>query len=1136
MNFRQAGSTPWLETRIRETLRGGTLLTFDYALSKSSFFPVHYSKYETSPPLYCPGVKGFRKSSSHFFDLCQENPVGREIYLNQIRWSSIPGRQYPIFLYELINEVSYICPCVQNVRLFQNQMAKKYGTVQKGNLAWRTNYKSFQEVIPPLNIDSSGIYNSKWGTIPYGDELSVPLWIDWMKVMENRAMEVFGDLKDEHRKIVPEALQTFQTPYWSGTHAQSPERFIEVEDCYGAEHGLSLFRQSSGNEDWNQIKHMVGSQLPNDLVRSASTGKPSINLECRVTGYPHDKVSTANNYIIGPFGLRTFPSFQLVHGVSGSVISYFYDNEISEGGGSVWDHRWMTPEAIKEIPRLKNEILSVADIVLPRPRIQGKIAVVYPRESARIIRPEQNNIHDQFVPEILDYYAATVLTRVPTDVLLFKQILEGIHSKYSMLVLAHCMRAPAAVIEKLREYVESGGVLVLSPDSLLVDDDFGERIDTLKLLGGRVGKEVFKEENVNLEAIGRASGKTIGLRATPTADFKFTFPIYGYEFQLDGAEVIGKTEAGDPTLAVNTIGKGKVYYLAREFEPEARRACIHWIIKRHGILPDLEVEFLDGIDGDYVETHLFQQGQRTVLYALNFGGGPRKVLLKPAKGLPTIDDRVFLRNIHTGENIGPDGMVGRIAWSLSDLVRGITLDLPMHDPVVLLMENASLEELKLRQFTAEQERVLPWLYRPSPKSSSKVLVDGVYVAEGRVHKWRMPTAVKLLEDNGYQVDSLSAPLRTPMMRSIDGVKPDELASYDVFVLSGTHGRNEWEEADIKAVHDYVRNGGGLLYCLIRDWHFPKPQKVLDAMGIQPVYSYFHDPKHHILKEPLYVTFTDMLDHPITSGVQVFQSTGAMPLQIMNKNAEALIRGSDSSYAWHSWGESIRKPGLPVMAALEYGKGRVAVIGTDTWLMPDTLEMGDNQRLFLNTINWLSRSDRKAAASKNSSLKEAPDSYPALNSPEEAVRLWTFEKGLDGWKSAQLSKESSPTGASSIKADKAKGSWYDVAASTIWDKAGLLDLPANPHINLAFRCSTGTNVQVRVEIGKESPRTLVSAPKNQWSYVSLPLNKFERAQGDQSGRRLMEIQIVAGELGDGVEMLLDDISISSGPIPTPRKKQ
>jgi hypothetical protein len=35
---------------------------------------------------------------------------------------------------------------------------------------------------------------------------------------------------------------------------------------------------------------------------------------------------------------------------------------------------------------------------------------------------------------------------------------------------------------------------------------------------------------------------------------------------------------------------------------------------------------------------------------------------------------------------------------------------------------------------------------------------------------------------------------------------------------------------------------------------------------------------------------------------------------------------------------------------------------------------------------------------------------------------------------------------------------------------------------------------------------------------------------------MEIQIVAGELGDGVEMWVDDISVSNGPVPTGRQQR
>jgi hypothetical protein len=211
---------PWLETRIREVLRGGTLFTCDFAVTKRSFSPVDYRRYRVDPPLYVPGVSGFHKTSSHFLDLSQENPQGREIYHNMLRWFGRSARKYPVFLYELVNEVSYISPTPANIRAFHVQMRKKYGTVEQANAAWGAKFDAFAAVIPPINIDSSGIYNSKSGVIPYGDALSVPLWIDWLRFMETRAVEVFRDLAATQRKVDPRARTTFQTPYWTGTHAQ----------------------------------------------------------------------------------------------------------------------------------------------------------------------------------------------------------------------------------------------------------------------------------------------------------------------------------------------------------------------------------------------------------------------------------------------------------------------------------------------------------------------------------------------------------------------------------------------------------------------------------------------------------------------------------------------------------------------------------------------------------------------------------------------------------------------------------------------------------------------------------------------------------------------------------------------------
>ena len=44
----------------------------------------------------------------------------------------------------------------------------------------------------------------------------------------------------------------------------------------------------------------------------------------------------------------------------------------------------------------------------------------------------------------------------------------------------------------------------------------------------------------------------------------------------------------------------------------------------------------------------------------------------------------------------------------------------------------------------------------------------------------------------------------------------------------------------------------------------------------------------------------------------------------------------------------------VAVAVGEGRGRVVVVGSDTWLRPDELALGDNRRFLLNIAQWLGR--------------------------------------------------------------------------------------------------------------------------------------------------------------------------------------
>jgi len=149
-------------------------------------------------------------------------------------------------------------------------------------------------------------------------------------------------------------------------------------------------------------------------------------------------------------------------------------------------------------------------------------------------------------------------------------------------------------------------------------------------------------------------------------------------------------------------------------------------------------------------------------------------------------------------------------------------------------------------------------------------------------------------------------------------------------------------------------------------------------------------------------------------------------------------------------------------------------------------------------------------------------------PAEVIREWDFERGGVTWQFARAAGDMAHSGKRSIRAGQSPANAaYDVVVRTTWQKDGLLDLPENPHVNFAYHADKAAAITVRVEIGKGSPRKEFEAKVGAWTFVSLPINAFDRAAGDQANLRLMEIQIVAGKKGDGGVLHLDDISITSG---------
>jgi methylmalonyl-CoA mutase cobalamin-binding subunit len=431
--------------------------------------------------------------------------------------------------------------------------------------------------------------------------------------------------------------------------------------------------------------------------------------------------------------------------------------------------------------------------------------------------------------------------------------------------------------------------------------------------------------------------------------------------------------------------------------------------------------------------------------------------------------------------------------------------------------------MTLQDISAEQKEALAWLWRESPKSDKRVVLDAVYTAEGHIHGYKMPTAAKLLEDRGFQVDYLCAPVRDMKVRTGDAVRKADLSEYNVLVVSGVQGKDEFEAGDVNRIQRFVEEGGGLLYCVIRDWHSGAGRNVLERFGVQSRFSYFYDKENCVAGEPMWIDFTDIAPHAISKGVSKIMCMGGRPIQ---GKGTPVVRSSANSFTAHPWGDAKKDGPQTLVQALEFGKGRVVVVGTDALFRPDDLEMADNRQLFQNIMVWLAEPSLGRTGGAVAELKRLA-AVPAAAKSEDMATFWDFEAGADQFDKGVVSDGFGYTGKRSLQAATVAGKPYDVLIQTRWNKAGYCSIPESPHISFAYYADRECGVVVVVESPDQDALCRMKLKAGEWTWVSLPLKGFEKAADKLAGTPLANIQIKGGEPGNGVRLFIDDLSISGG---------
>ncbi|OHD64365.1 MAG: hypothetical protein A2096_09565 [Spirochaetes bacterium GWF1_41_5] len=498
---------------------------------------------------------------------------------------------------------------------------------------------------------------------------------------------------------------------------------------------------------------------------------------------------------------------------------------------------WMTSEPMVNpvIPGIRAEISSVSDILLPRPRIRGKIALLYPYESFRGLplgwgSPEE-------LPGYMDFYAGLLFSQIPADFVSCRKILAKKHASYPLLCLPYAALVKKGVFEEVSSWVKSGGKIFLTGNSLLMDDYRYEKLPVQTLLAG---KSTVIQEGV----------------------------MY------------------------YSSGSGGVYYMPEPLGLEKTARALQNICLRENIKCDLTVSAEKDGEFPYIEAQIIGDQNRFIIYAVNWGGMTKKCTIK-INSERFIHKNYSIRNVETGASLKPLYSAEEIKSGLPLVLDSqdpkILLFEPENIKTVLKFPAAGrMETLKKIEAMNRQNQY-------SPGKPAVLFIthrDEVHFDMGRAST---PIVADLLEKNGagaYEYFDTDLDEKTLAQFQLIFIVENYQYTWKQIAARNPQAikaiRNFIEQGgslfinSCPMVGENVKSAG--LMAILGPSGISRADYKLDPV-------WFSNPQSCFRNDPLQVIFKNMEKHEITAGVREMISLCATPVIDKNKLLVPVIKSA-----------------------------------------------------------------------------------------------------------------------------------------------------------------------------------------------------------------------------------------------------
>lgn len=533
---------------------------------------------------------------------CFSSPIYREkTQKMNYKLAERYGNHPALIMWHVSNEYSGDCHCELCQENFRDWLKNKYKTIENVNKAWwgpfwSHTYTDWSQIESPSSIGENAVHG---------------LNLDWKRFVTDQTIDFYENEAKPLRELTPNVPIT--TNFMADTDDLIPFQSLNYEkfskhvdilswDCYPAWHN-----------DWENTKDLatkVG--FINDLYRSLKQ-QPFLIMECTPSGVNWHNVNKAKRP-----GMHTLASMQLLAHGSDSVLYFQWRKS---RGSSEKFHGAVVDHDNSEENRVFKEVSQVGEILDKIKEIKGsmkqsKVAIIYDWENDWALKDAQGfGKESRRYPQTLQsHYKYFWDKNISVDVVTPQQDL----SKYSLVVAPMMYMMTEETMDRFRDYVKNGGVLVGSYLSGLVNET------DLTYLGGwpKTLQEIYGIDVKEIDTLYPKDRNSIKF-----GNESFEVVDYCTIIEAKEAEVLAKYEEdfykNTPAITKNNLEKGKAYFIGARTNQEFLSKFYDKIVK------DLDInEVEDFISECGISIQIRENKDEKYYFVMNFTEEEKNIEIK----------------------------------------------------------------------------------------------------------------------------------------------------------------------------------------------------------------------------------------------------------------------------------------------------------------------------------------------------------------------------------------------------------------------------------------------------------------------------------------------------------------------------